>query len=215
MAGFQDLIYTLDAWGVGDVILPFVLIFTIVFAVLEKTKILGKDDQKAKKYAMVVAMVMAFSVVIAHVMGYNYRGFDVVDIINRALPQVSLLLVAIVMMMLTLGLWTNKRPDGSKGIGVWFTLASGAIVLGIFLASLGVWSVPNWIYSILHSSIMPLVIAILVFGLIVKFIAGDGKSTETAAERLERVKDNRRARQEMLSSFLTGDDGNKSAGDDD
>jgi len=36
--------YSLQDIGVVDVILPFILIFTIVFAVLEKTKILGEDE---------------------------------------------------------------------------------------------------------------------------------------------------------------------------
>lgn len=204
MASFRDLIYTLDQWGVADVILPFILIFTIVFAIIERTQLLGKDEQKNKKYAMVVALVMALGVVIPHVMGYNYYGFDVVHIINETLPQISLLLVAIVMLMLTLGLWTNKKPDGSKGIGVWFTLGSGAIVVGIFLASLGVWIVPNWMWNILHSDVISLVIAILVFGLIVKFIAGDDETPEARATRKKEAADRRR---DAIQGFLSGDSG--------
>ncbi|MBN1175259.1 hypothetical protein JXA48_01310 [Candidatus Woesearchaeota archaeon] len=198
--GFESLIYTLDNWGLLDVILPFILIFTLVFAIFEKTKILSDDDDKNKKYSAVIAMVMAFGVVIPHVTGNYYYGFDAVEIINRALPQVSLLLVAILMTLLTLGLWTGKRADGSKGPGKWFTLASGVIVILIFIGSIGWWNVPSWVYRLLSSEIIPLVVAILVFGLIIKFITGDGKKPDDIAAREKRIA----ARNKGIEEFLTG-----------
>ena len=62
----QDFIMLLDAWGVTDVLIPFILVFTIVFAVLQKTKILG--DGK-KNYNVMIALVMALAVVIPHIFG--------------------------------------------------------------------------------------------------------------------------------------------------
>ena len=203
--GFESLIYTLDNWGLLDVILPFILIFTLVFAVFEKTKILSDDENKNKKYSAVIAMVMAFAVVIPHVTGNYYYGFDAVEIINRALPQVSLLLVAILMTLLTLGLWTGKRADGSKGPGKWFTLASGALVIIIFVASIGWWNVPSWVYRLLSSDIIPLVVAILVFGLIIRFITGDDKKEGDAEAKKKR----RDARNAAIEAFLGGDSGSE------
>lgn len=203
MYGFQGMIYTLEQWGVVDVILPFILIFTIVFAVLEQTKVLGGDDKaKNKKYSMMVGLVMAFAVVVPHVTGSYYYGFDAVEIINRALPKVGLLLVAIVMMLLTIGLWTGKKADGSKGPGVWFTLISGAIVIAIFIASLGWWQVPYWLMWILRSDVLALVIAILVFGLIIKWISGD----DSSKEKLEAKAKKQKARQKAWEGFLSGGD---------
>lgn len=199
MQGFQGLIFTLQQWGVVDVVLPFILVFTIVFAVLEKTKILGSDDNTVRKYATVVSLVLAFAVVIPHVTGSYYYGFDAVEIINKALPQVGLLLVAIVMVLLTLGLWTGKKADGSKGIGVWFTMASGIIVIAIFIASVGWWDVPSWIYRLIDSDFISLVIAILVFGIIIKFIAGPKKE----------AKPNKKSTAQLMSEFLDGSGGKK------
>jgi hypothetical protein len=176
--GFNSLIFALERWGVLDVILPFILIFTIVFATIERTKLLSTDAAKNKKYGTVIAMVVAFASIVPHVTGNNFYGIDIVLIINRALPQVSLLLVAIVMMLLTLGLWTGEKADGKKGIGIWFTLASGIIVIAIFISSIGWWQVPTWLWRLLNSDIIPLVVAILVFGLIIKFIAGDDKKED-------------------------------------
>lgn len=179
---FNDMIYTLSQWGIMDVILPFVLIFTIVFAVLEKTKILGEGDAKVRKYAVVIAMVMAFAVVVPHVMGSYPYGKSPVDVINNSLPQVGLLLVAIVMMLLTVGLWTGKKPNGSKGVGTWFIGLSMLLIILIFTGAMGWVDVPNWIYALIHSDVMPLVIAIVVFGIIISFIVGDDDSGKSNKE---------------------------------
>lgn len=176
--GFDNMIYTFQQWGVIDVILPFILIFTIVFAVLEKTKILGEKDYQVRKYAAIIAMVCAFAVVVPHITGNYYYGFDAVEVINNALPQVGLLLVAIVMMLLTIGLWTGKKADGTKGIGVWFTMISVLIVIAIFVASMGWWQVPRWLWFTLNSELIALVVAILVFGIIINFIAKGEKKDD-------------------------------------
>jgi hypothetical protein len=147
-----------------------------------------------------VALVMAFSIIIPHVTGSYYYGFDAVTIINKALPKVGLLLVAIVMMLLTIGLWTGKKADGSKGPGVWFTMVSGAIVVAIFVASLGLWQVPYWLMWIITSDVLALVIAILFFGLIIKWISGDGDSKE----QLEAKAKKRKAQQAAWEGFLGG-----------
>lgn len=188
--GFDNMIYTFQQWGVVDVILPFILIFTIVFAVLEKTKILGDKDYQVRKYAAVISSVVAFAVVIPHVTGAYYYGFDAVEVINNALPQVGLLLVAIVMMLLTIGLWTGKKANGEKGIGVWFTMISVLIVIGIFVASLGWWQVPRWLWISLNSELIALVVAILVFGVIINFIAkGDKKDNDNKKDKYSLRKD--------------------------
>ncbi len=181
---FDGLIYSLQQWGVFEVVLPFILVFAIVFAIMEKTKVLGKTDYQARKYASVVALVVALSVVFSHFYGVVFfNGLTIVEVINKSLAGIGLLLVAIVMMLLTIGLWTGKTPNGSQGVGVWFTLISGLTVLGIFLASMGVFRNSGWIWWILNSDIMPLVVAIIVFGLIIKFIAADEKKPEDAGGR--------------------------------
>ncbi len=189
--GFDGMIYVLQDWGVFEVLLPFILIFAIVFAVMEKTKVLGSSDHQTRKYGSVVALVVALSVIFSHFYGVIFfNGKTIVEVINQSLAGIGLLLVAIVMMLLTIGLWTGKTPDGSKGIGVWFTLVSGLVVLGIFLASMGTFRNAHWIWGILNSDIMPLIVAVLVFGLIIKFIATpekkpDDKKRKTASEGLK------------------------------
>ena len=51
--------------GIYDVVLPFLLVFTIVFAILEKTKVFGMEEIDGKKYTRkninaIVAFVVSF-----------------------------------------------------------------------------------------------------------------------------------------------------------
>ena len=67
-SAFRGMIGFLNKLGVYDVILPFLLVFTIVFAILEKTKILGIDKIDGKELGKkninaMVAFVIAFLVI--------------------------------------------------------------------------------------------------------------------------------------------------------
>ncbi len=169
---FENMILSLQEMGFIDVVLPFLLIFTIVFAVMEKTKLLG-EDKKVKKYSAIIAMVLAFSVVVPHVTGHYFYGFDAVVIINDALPQIGLLIVSLVMMLLTVGLWTGKRPKGNKGIGPWFMAASLLLIILIFMGSIGWSNMPSWLFKIFNSDLLAPIVAILVIGVVLSFIVSD------------------------------------------
>ena len=65
MANFYDMILYLQEIGVADVLLPFLLVFTITFAIFQKSKILGSESS-AKRYNVIVALVLGFSFVMPH-----------------------------------------------------------------------------------------------------------------------------------------------------
>ena len=98
---FADAIEALESWGLADVILPFILIFTLIFAILQKSKILGEDK---KNFNVVVSLVVALSVVIPHVLDTYPPGYDVVELINSILPQISLVAIAFLTVLLLAGL---------------------------------------------------------------------------------------------------------------
>ncbi|MFA6073681.1 MAG: hypothetical protein WC758_06200 [Candidatus Woesearchaeota archaeon] len=174
---FRNIIFSLEQVGVLDVIMPFILIFTIIYAVLQKTKILGKDQagMPKKNFNVIISLVMALGVVIPHVTGRNLYGISVVDIINNALPNVALVAVIIVMILLTIGVF-GKEFDIGQGYGGFFVIAAFLIIGFIFAASAG-WfqqgSVPSWLYFIYDSQFQALVVALLVFGIIIYFITKD------------------------------------------
>lgn len=184
---FRSLMLDLDNIGFLDVLLPFVLIFTIVFAVLQKTKILGDDNGKPKKnYNVVVSLVMGLGAVIPHVTNMYPTDSDVVVIINNALPQVSLLAVAIIMVLLTIGVFGKNMDIGESKVGGWFVLLSILVIGFIFMSAAGVFDrtyLPSWLYFVYDSQFQALVVAIIVFGLIIAWITSDssddsGKSSD-------------------------------------
>ncbi|MBT3721419.1 hypothetical protein HOG47_07255, partial [archaeon] len=76
MGVFQQWVMGLESLGLLDVLLPFLLIFTITFAVLQKSKILGDGG---RRFNIIIAFVLAMSSIIPHIIG---RGPDVVIVIN-------------------------------------------------------------------------------------------------------------------------------------
>ena len=90
MTNFTELFQIMESWGMLDVLLPFLLIFTVVFAVLQKAKIFGEDS---KRFNVIIALVLGMVVVIPHIMGNYPEGQDAVLIINKLLPNVALVLI--------------------------------------------------------------------------------------------------------------------------
>lgn len=183
---FSGLLYSFDYRILTDAILPFALIFTILFSVLQTTKILGVEEDKKtakKKLNIMIALVMSLGAVIPHLThSYTNPSWDVVSIINKALPNVSLVAVIVVMILLVLGL-AGKTPKlyKSDGLGGGFTILAIVVVVGIFLAAADVFDktyLPSWLYFIYDPQFQALVVALVIFGLIIKFITGEDKEKD-------------------------------------
>ena len=87
-------------FGLFDVVLPFLLVFSIVFAILEKTRVLGEEaDMPKRTLNSMVAFVTALLVVAVN---------KVVYAINKALPNVVLLIVIVVSFLMLVGLFYKE-----------------------------------------------------------------------------------------------------------
>lgn len=173
--GFPEMIRTLESYGVSDVLLPFILIFTVVFAVMQKTKLLGDGR---KNYNVIIALVMALAVVIPHTLNRYPRNGDVVEIINKFLPNVSMLLIVILMVMIMLGLFGVNFNLAGKTMGGWFTLLSIILVVIIFGNAAG-WAFFQWNWiARMDSDVKNLIVIILVFGIIITFITSEPRDAK-------------------------------------
>lgn len=192
--------------GILDVFLPFILIFTLVFAVLQRTKILGKDsdNKPLKNFNVAIALTLALATVIPHILWgsrdprYPYLAngmIDVVQVINNALPSVSLILVAVLMFLIMVGIWGNNIKIAGSPIGGMVTLLSFILIVVIFGVAAG-WfrNLPSWLYFLRDPQTQALVVAIIIFGLIIKFITGEDKPKKdnnnffkTLGETLEKI----------------------------
>lgn len=166
---FQNAIYYLERIGLRDVILPFFLIFTVLFAVLQRVQLFGKES---KKYNIVIALVIGFLVVIPHIMGAYPPGIDVVLIMNQALPEIALLIIVIIMVMLMIGL----LGGGEYKRGPWTGIAALVAVLGliiIFVRAFYPAFTPGWLSFLDDPGFQALIIVLIVFGLIVWFVTSE------------------------------------------
>ncbi len=174
---FQNAVAQLEAYGLTDVFLPFFLIFTIVFAILQRTHLLGENK---KNFNVIIALVLAFGVIIPHITGGYPPNADVVNIINSALPNVSLVLVAILMVLLLIGIFGWKVGGEGTTIQGWIALIAFLVVGYIFGAAADLWHIPDRLSFLLSPDTQALIVVFLIFGLVVWFITKEEK--ESAGE---------------------------------
>ena len=137
---FRGTIEFLDQVGMYDVVLPFLLVFTIVFAILEKTKILGISKINGKEVTKknlnsIFSFVLSFLVI---------ASTRIVSIINETLASVVLLLILAVSFMLLVGSFYGDKEfslENSPGWVKFFMIFMFIGVVLIFLNSLD-WLAP-------------------------------------------------------------------------
>ena len=108
---FRGIIEFFGQIGIYDVVLPFLLVFTIVFAILEKTKIFGVEKVGEAEYTKknlnaMVAFVVAFLVV---------ASTRLVAAINEAMARIVLLLLVSVSFLLLIGSFYSYKERGCTG----------------------------------------------------------------------------------------------------
>ena len=96
----------LDVLGLYDIILPFLLVFTIVYAMLEKSLILGTEGEglPRKNLNAIVAFVIGFLVV---------ASTSLVANINEVVANTVLLLILIFCYLLLVGSFTTPQEGKS------------------------------------------------------------------------------------------------------
>jgi len=180
MGIFEDGMMSLYNMGILDVILPFILVFVIVFAVLQKTKILGEDEtgRPRKNFNSVIALVMGLAVVIPHIIGSYPPNSDIVNIINQALPQVSVVMVAVIMLLLIIGVFGGGVNIAGSSLAGWAVIFAILVTVYIFGAAANWFYLPDWAWFVADAETQSLIIVILVFALIIWFITKEDKPKE-------------------------------------
>ena len=164
----------LKDFGFFDVILPFLLVFAIVFGVLQKTKIFGIAD--TKNIDSMVAFSIAFFVIAAS---------NIVQIIQVSIPQVILILIAVISLLMLVGSIMTQKESTEKGIlsNGWVKGLTGIFFLAlimIFFNSLG-WLQPIVDYIMSTSTGVGLGIFLLILTIVtVIYIVGGFSKTPSS-----------------------------------
>ncbi len=136
---FRGGLVFLEEVGIYDVVLPFLLVFTLVFALLEKTKVLGvesstRDSSDKVKYPKrnlnsMVAFVISFFVI---------ASSKLVALINQTVSHVFILLLLSVMFLLVAGSFGKDEEFGLTGSAKNFAMiVMGIAIVIIFLNAMG------------------------------------------------------------------------------
>ncbi len=125
---FRETFGFLDKIGVFDVVLPFLLIFTIVFAILEKTKVFGTEVVEGKTYTKKNLNALA-SFAIAF---FAVASSRVVQAITQMSANVVVLLFAAVSFLMLVGSFHKEDDKGFALEGVWKTLFMLVMFVGLF-----------------------------------------------------------------------------------
>ncbi len=169
-----DILADWSALGLYDIVLPFLLVYTLVFAVLQKSKLFGDEN---KGINAVIALIIGLFVV---------RSETVVLFIVGFLPNVSLFLVVILMFLLMVGLFSGEHSEwvgAAKGLAVIVSLVF--IVLAIFAGQVGTFNVPRWILDFIDPQTRSTIIFVAIFAIVIAWVTGGSK--EKKQTYLEKV----------------------------
>jgi len=180
MSVFREALLFFDQIGVYDVVLPLLLIFSIVYALLEKTKVFGTETASdGKKYSRknvnaMVAFVIGFFVV---------ASAQLVQTINRLVADVSLVIVTFVMFMILVGVFHKEGEiELDKNWKGFFMFIAATSLFLILMNALG-WLEPAWYFMAANWS-SSFIASILLLVFMVGFIAyvTKGKKTKEDSE---------------------------------
>jgi len=184
---FRDVIDFFFQLGIYDVILPFLLVFTVVFAILEKTKVFGTEEVEGRKFPKknlnaMTAFVIAFLVV---------ASTKLVALINTFLANVVLLLIFIVMFLVLIGAFYRDGEDVflDGGWRTFFMVAVLIIIILVFLNSMPTTEGSNWlsvawfwISSNWNTNAVGSIILLIVIIVVMVLITRDRKAPPKAKE---------------------------------
>jgi len=153
-----------------QIILPFVLVFTLIYAILEKSKILGEGKHQINS---IISLVIAFILIAVP----SARA-----VIVNVIPIIAVLAVILLVFMLVLGFVgaTSKEGNLNKGLKI-----AVSIITGIVLIIAVLWST-GWLEKVISGAKQPdagviwqsIIFIIIIIAVMVIALSGKGKEGE-------------------------------------
>jgi ABC-type xylose transport system permease subunit len=178
----------LERLGVFETVLPFLLVFTLVFAFLEKTKIFGTEKWKSqsgtvydvtrKNMNSMAAFCIAFFVI---------ASAQLVKLISEVTSKIVLLIVLIFCFMLTVGAMRKEDKEGFELSKTWIVVFEIIVFIAIALIFLDALGWLDDIFDFLggiwgSEATASLVLVIIMIGFMA-FITWDKKPGEKKEEK--------------------------------
>ena len=157
-----------------NVVLPFLLIFVLVFAVLQKSKLLGEGKRQIDALiALAVALIVVAFSWATHVIAF-------------LMPFLAVSLVVLLVLMILLGMINKEGEDWNKMFPGWFRIVLGIIiVIAVIIAVLVATGQWDLIYGYLVEDSSPtnvfiniIFLAIVVGAIVAVILSGKAKKKD-------------------------------------
>jgi hypothetical protein len=184
MVGFREMFWKMNEWGVNDILLPFLLIFAITYAVLDKAQIFGNDK---KNINVIISLVMGVLFVAPHATGAYPTGMDPVEIMNAAIPNVGIVMIGAILVLILIGVWggNNLNFFRSSFATLLIILSSLGITIYIFGQAAGWWAMGGFpkIFGFLNDpESRALFLIFAIFLGVIFFVTSGGKNSSGEGE---------------------------------
>lgn len=164
MVDFTSIAQMLGNSGFITLFVPFILIFSIVYAALLMSNLFGDEKKINNNIKIVISLSIALIAISNHIINPSSK-FDVVNVLLNALPNVALIFVAVVAILMLVGMIGGQKVY--EEYGNYFTIAIIIIVSYLFLLSSGV-DVPR--LSFMDQGTISALLSLLVFFLIIAYV---------------------------------------------
>lgn len=146
-----------------DYIFPFVLVFTLIFAILQKTKLLGDESKQTN---LLISLVSGFILI-----AFSYARYIVVSLI----PFFAVVAVILLVFMLLYGFIVGKKDGDVLGKGWKNTLIIILVIaLVIFLLNVsGYWNYVRDMFTGKSFVLVNLILIVFIVGAIIAVLWGE------------------------------------------
>lgn len=177
----QGIFQTLQSWGFADALLPFILIFVIIFAILQKIELFQEGGKPDRKINGIISFTIAALVVIPHITRMYPPETDPITIIQSFLPSTAILILAIFMVLLLLGIiGANLDSTLVKTVG----LIALILLAFVIIKSAFPHFAPRWT---LDPNTQALLVTLITMGLVGWFIIREPEKKKSWGERMEEL----------------------------
>ena len=177
-SAFDSIARAMQNFGLLDIVLPFLLIFTVVFATLQRVGLFkeGEHGEGKKNINAMLSLIIAILTVVPHINGRYPPNYDPIVIINTLIPSAAVLAIVIILLLFLFGIFGSGFASG--GTPAWIILGVIIVMGYIFGATVGWWDDPSQSIGLWwDSDLSALLIIIIVFALLLWFITSDEKET--------------------------------------
>ncbi len=188
---FRGVLEFFDKIGIYDVVLPFLLVFSITFAIFEKSKVLGTEEIEGKKYTKknlnaMAAFVIAFMVI---------ASSKLVEMITEVSSNMVIILLLVVFFLLLIGTF-YKEGEGVFFEGAWKWGGMIVLLIGIvavFLQAIKMESGEgfleygwDWLVDHISSTAVASIILLIVIFLFMLYIVKEPKGAKSVTKPEEK-----------------------------